>query len=61
MLINILRKDFLRKKSVTIALFIFISLSALLVASGSNMIVELTHSLNALFTKSDAPLAKSNI
>lgn len=55
MLIKILKKDFSRQKKVTVVLFIFILLSALLVASGSNMIMELTNSLNYLFTKSDAP------
>lgn len=55
MLLKMLRKDFSKNKSITIALFIFISLSALLVASGTNMIMELSHSLNALFTKSNVP------
>ena len=52
---NILRKDFSRKKIVTIVVFAFILLSALLVASGSDLIVELGNSLNALFAKSRAP------
>ncbi|MBW8348764.1 FtsX-like permease family protein [Bacillus sp. IITD106] len=55
MLIKMLKKDFLKNKVITAALFIFIVLSALLVASGTNMITELTNSLNALFTKSSAP------
>ncbi|HSL45742.1 MAG TPA: FtsX-like permease family protein [Anaerolineales bacterium] len=55
MLIKILKKDFSRQKKITIVLFIFVLLSALLVASGSNMIMELANSLNYLFTKSDAP------
>jgi len=54
-LTRILKKDFIRKKRITIALFIFVLLSALLVASGSNMIMELTNSLNYLFVKADAP------
>lgn len=55
MLIQMLRRDFRRKKSISIALFIFISISALLVASGSNMLMELTQSLSALFKQSKAP------
>ncbi|HLO29820.1 MAG TPA: FtsX-like permease family protein [Anaerolineales bacterium] len=55
MLIKILKKDFSRQKKITIVLFIFVLLSAVLVASGSNMIMELTNSLNYLFIKSDAP------
>ncbi|MFF2888692.1 FtsX-like permease family protein [Paenibacillus sp. NPDC057967] len=55
MLIQMLRRDVRRKKSISIALFIFISISALLVASGSNMLMELTQSLNALFKQSKAP------
>ncbi|MDQ0191703.1 putative ABC transport system permease protein [Paenibacillus wynnii] len=50
-----LKKDFSRKKSITIALFIFILLSALLVSAGSSMIMELSNSLNNLFTASKAP------
>ncbi len=52
---RILKKDFLRKKTVTIVVFAFILLSALLVASGSNLIVELSNSLNALFARANAP------
>lgn len=55
MLIKILKKDLSKKKRITIVLFIFVLLSALLVASGSNMIMELFNSLNYLFVKSDAP------
>jgi putative ABC transport system permease protein len=55
MVAKILKKDFLRKKIITIVVFVFILLSALLVASGSNLIVELSNSLNALFAKSRAP------
>ncbi|RXZ78686.1 ABC transporter permease [Paenibacillaceae bacterium] len=55
MIIKMLRKNFLRNKSISVVLGLFISLSALLVASGSNMLVELTHSLNALFAQSKAP------
>ncbi|MEN8907436.1 MAG: FtsX-like permease family protein [Clostridiales bacterium] len=55
MLLKILRKDFIRKKVITIALFIFIMLSALFVSSGSNIIMELMNSLNELFDKSQTP------
>ncbi len=55
MLTKILKKDFQRKKKITIALFIFVMLSALLVASGSSMIMDLTASMNYLFEKSDVP------
>ena len=52
---RMLRKDFLRKKLITIVVFAFIFLAALLVASGSNLIIELSNSLNVLFTKANTP------
>jgi len=52
---KILRKDFLRKKSVTIVVFAFMFLSAWLVAGGSNLIVELSNALNSLFATAHAP------
>ena len=52
---RMLRKDFLRKKLITIVVFAFIFLSALLVASGTNLIIELGNSLNVLFTKANTP------
>jgi putative ABC transport system permease protein len=52
---RILRKDLLRKKIITIVVFVFILLSALLVASGSNLIVDLSNALDALFATSKAP------
>ncbi|QQK78984.1 FtsX-like permease family protein [Salicibibacter cibi] len=55
MLFKMLRKDIAQKKTITAALFILITLSSLFVASGSNMAMELTHSMNTLFTKSNAP------
>jgi putative ABC transport system permease protein len=55
MLVKILKKDFVKKKRITITLIAFILLSALLAASGSNMIVELFNSMNYLFEKSSAP------
>ncbi|MCR8844302.1 ABC transporter permease [Paenibacillus sp. SC116] len=55
MLLKMLKKDFARKKSITIVLFLFIWLSAVLVSAGSNMIVELSNSLTHLFSQSKAP------
>lgn len=55
MIIKIIKKDFFRKKSITIAVFSFILISALLAASGTSLIVELLHSLNSLFEISKAP------
>ena len=52
---RMLRKDFLRKKLITIVVFAFIFLAALLVASGTNLIIELGNSLNVLFSKAHTP------
>ncbi|MGD1994193.1 MAG: FtsX-like permease family protein [Anaerolineae bacterium] len=52
---KILRKDFQRKKIISIVVFTFILLSAVLVASGSNLIMDLSSSLSALFETSRAP------
>lgn len=52
---KILKKDFLRKKSVTIVVFAFILLAAWLAAGGTNLIVELSSALNALFVAAHAP------
>lgn len=52
---RMLRKDFLRKKLITVVVFAFIFLSALLVASGTNLIIELSNSLDALFTRANTP------
>ena len=52
---KILKKDFLRKKSVTIVVFAFMFLSAWLVAGGSNLIVELSSALNSLFATAQVP------
>jgi len=54
MLLKMLKKDFLRKKIITVAVFIFIMLSATLIASGVNMFIELNNSLTHLFEKSNA-------
>lgn len=55
MLVKIVKKDLLKNKMITFSLFIFMVLSTFLIASGTNIISELTNSLNALFTKSNAP------
>lgn len=52
---RMLRKDFNRKKLITIVVFAFIFLAALLVASGSNLIIELGNSVNVLFDKAHTP------
>ena len=48
-------RDFVKNKMITVILFVFILLSSFLVASGSSMITELTHSLTYLFTQSNVP------
>lgn len=55
MLFNMLKKDLSKKKIITATLFVFIMLAALLVSAGSNMIMELSNSMNSLFTSSKAP------
>ncbi|MGW7157961.1 ABC transporter permease [Paenibacillus sp. LK1] len=55
MLLRMLRNDITRKKGITAALFIFVLLAALLVSSGSRMIMELTSSIQYLFSESKAP------
>ncbi|MGD0033398.1 FtsX-like permease family protein [Paenibacillus illinoisensis] len=50
-----LRNDIKRKKGITASLFIFVLLAALLVASGSRMIMELTSSIQYLFSESKTP------
>jgi len=52
---KIFKKDLLRKKVITLVVFAFILLSALLVASGANMIVELSSALNTLFATAEVP------
>lgn len=53
--LKILKRDFLRKKVITLVVFAFILLSALLVASGANLILEISNSLNALFATAEVP------
>ncbi|MCC0650678.1 FtsX-like permease family protein [Clostridioides sp. ZZV15-6598] len=55
MLKRILQKDLARNKVVTVALFIFILLAAMLVSSATNIIMELTSSMASLFRQSRAP------
>lgn len=55
MLLRMLRNDLMRKKGITAALFIFVLLAALLVSSGSRMIIELTSSIQYLFFESKTP------
>ncbi|MBE2222924.1 MAG: ABC transporter permease, partial [Anaerolineae bacterium] len=52
---RMLKKDFLRKKLITIVVFAFIFLAALLVASGANLMIELGNSLDVLFAKAHTP------
>lgn len=54
-LLRILTKDFLRKKGIMLIVFTFIMLAAFLMSAGSNLIVELNNSLNALFTAARVP------
>ncbi|WP_028562060.1 ABC transporter permease [Paenibacillus pinihumi] len=55
MLARMMKNDFLRKKAMTVTLFIFILLSSLLVSSGTKMIMDLTGSIHNLFTASKIP------
>jgi len=52
---RILRKDFQRKKTISLVVFTFILLSALLVASGTDLMMDLSSALNALFARAKAP------
>ncbi len=53
--LKMIKKDFSRRKSISLVIFSFIMLSALLLATGSNLVVELSNSLNALFVNARAP------
>ncbi|MDQ0169694.1 ABC transporter permease [Paenibacillus tundrae] len=55
MLARMLQNEFRRKIGITLTLFIFVLLAAILVASGTRMIIELTHSIEHLFTQSKTP------
>ena len=55
LILKILKKEILRNKMVTIVVFMFVLLAALLVASGTNLIVELSNSLSSLFARAAVP------
>ncbi|MFP4015943.1 MAG: FtsX-like permease family protein [Halanaerobiales bacterium] len=55
MLLKILKRDIFRKKIITTAVFVFIMMSALLMASGINMIIDLSNSISFLFERSSVP------
>lgn len=55
MLARMLQNEFRRKKGITLTLFIFVLLAAILVASGTRMIMELSTSIQHLFTESKTP------
>lgn len=55
MLLHIVKKDLKRNKGITIVLFMFILLSALLAACASHILMELSGSLSNLLDKSKAP------
>lgn len=54
MIYKIIKNDLLKKKVIMTAVFIFIMLSALLIAGGSRMIIDLNNSIESLFEKSSA-------
>ena len=54
-LLRILTKDFIKKKGIMLIVFTFIMLSAFLMSVGSNLIVELNNSLDALFSAARVP------
>jgi len=55
LMLKMIKKDFSRRKSISLVIFSFTMLSALLIAIGSNLVVELSNSLNALFENARAP------
>ncbi len=55
MILKILKNDLLRKKVITVAVFVFIMLSALLMASGTHLLINLNNSLNNLFEQAAVP------
>ncbi|HKL13627.1 MAG TPA: ABC transporter permease [Halanaerobiales bacterium] len=55
MILKIIKNDFSKKKIIMFAVFIFIMLSAMLMSSGTNMIINLVNSLDYLFESSSAP------
>ena len=55
MIFKMLKKDFLRKKVILVAIFSFIMLAAILISSGTNMIIDLGNSLKFLIQEASAP------
>ncbi|WBW95004.1 ABC transporter permease [Oceanirhabdus sp. W0125-5] len=55
MILKMLKKDLLRNKVISIAIFTFIMLSALFIASGTNMIIDLNNSFGFLIKEASAP------
>ena len=55
MILKILKHDLLKKKIITFAVFIFIMLSALLMAGGTNMLITLNDSVDHLFKLAELP------
>ncbi|WP_145408936.1 ABC transporter permease [Paenibacillus xylanexedens] len=55
MLARMLQNEFRRKTGITLTLFMFVLLAAILVASGTRMIMELSTSIQHLFTESKTP------
>lgn len=55
LIFRMLKREFLRKRSIFIVIFFFISLSAFLMANGASLIVQLGSSLDAFFEKAKIP------
>lgn len=55
LIIKILKKEFFRKKIITAVISVFILLSSLFAASGTNLIIKLSGSVRYLFEKSKIP------
>ncbi len=55
MIMKMLKRDFLRKKVISVAVFTFIMLSAVLISSGTNMVIDLGNSLDYLIQEANAP------
>lgn len=54
-LFRILRRDAVRNRVIMVVIFALVAMSAFLLASGAGLIVQLTTSIDALFTRSIAP------
>ncbi|KYG29485.1 FtsX-like permease family protein [Alkalihalobacillus trypoxylicola] len=55
MWIKLIKNDLKRKKIIHITLFIFLVLSAFCISNGATMLVKLSHSIEELFAKAEAP------